>query len=266
VSAGTQPVAAAEPIVVMDRVTKVYGGKVVALQNMSLAIRPGEFVSFLGPSGCGKSTALKMIAGLIEPTAGAIRIAPSDAKGEHDLAFVFQEPTLMPWATVLDNVRLPLRLSGRPKDETVERARAALAEVGLSRFEKSYPRELSGGMKMRVSIARAMAARPRLLLMDEPFAALDEMTRGKLNDDVTRLAHQHGLTVIFVTHSVYEAVYLSTRVVVMAARPGRVADDLTLSAAWPRDESHRVTADYAEEARRVSEVLKGTLDAAHIDH
>jgi NitT/TauT family transport system ATP-binding protein len=254
------------PIVKMDRVTKVFGGKIVALRDMSLEIRPREFVSFLGPSGCGKSTALKMIAGLIEPTAGKIEIGSSADERDHELAFVFQEPTLMPWSTALDNVRLPLRLAGTPKAEQIERARAALAEVGLSRFEKAYPRELSGGMKMRVSIARALVTRPRLLLMDEPFAALDEMTRSKLNGDVTRLAAEHGLTVIFVTHSVFEAAYLSTRVVVMAARPGRVATDLTLEAPWPREESYRTSPEFSVQARRVSDALKDTLDADHIDH
>lgn len=170
----------------------------------------------------------------------------------------------MPWASALDNVRLPLRLAGLPKEETVQRARAALAEVGLSGFEAAYPRALSGGMKMRVSIARALVTRPRLLLMDEPFAALDEMTRAKLDDDVTRLASQHGLTVVFVTHSVFEAVYLSTRVVVMAPRPGRVAADIAIEAPWPRGESHRLSRGYAEAVRNARRHLREAMGEAHI--
>jgi NitT/TauT family transport system ATP-binding protein len=167
---------------------------------------------------------------------------------------------------VFDNVWLPLRLAGVSKSVAAERVRTALREVGLSRFEESYPRELSGGMKMRVSIARAMVTRPRILLMDEPFAALDEMTRMKLNDDVVRLSAEHGLTVVFVTHSVYESVYLSNRVIVMAARPGRVEADLSIRTPWPRDRDFRTSPAFADEARRVSETLRGTLDDASIDH
>ena len=254
------------PIIQMDRVSRRFGKDVLAVDNMSVAISEGEFVSFLGPSGCGKSTALKMIAGLLPVSAGGIAITPPEGKSEQDLAFVFQEPTLMPWATVFDNVFLPLRLAGVSRAAAMPRVSAALADVGLTRFSHSYPRELSGGMKMRVSIARAMVTQPRIMLMDEPFAALDEMTRGKLNNDVVRLAKERGLTVIFVTHSVFEAVYLSTRVIVMAARPGRVAADLALETPWPRGEDWRTSAGFAAEARRVSETLKGTLDVNHIDH
>ena len=253
------------PIIRMDRVTRRFG-KVLAVSDMSLTINEGEFVSFLGPSGCGKSTALKMIAGLLPVSAGTITITPPKGKSEQDLGFVFQEPTLMPWATVTDNVYLPLRLAGVSRSGAMARLREALAEVGLTRFADSYPRELSGGMKMRVSIARALVTRPRILLMDEPFAALDEMTRSKLNNDVVRLAREHGLTVVFVTHSVFEAVYLSTRVIVMAARPGRVADDLSLETPWPRTEDWRVSPAFSAEARRVSDILKGTLNVADIDH
>ena len=172
----------------------------------------------------------------------------------------------MPWATVFDNVYLPLRLAGISRSAAEARVRAELVEVGLSRFEKSYPRELSGGMKMRVSIARAMVTKPRILLMDEPFAALDEMTRSKLNNDVVRLAAANGLTVVFVTHSVFESVYLSNRVVVMAARPGRVAAEISLQTPWPRDEDYRVSSDFAAEARRVTDSLKGTLHVDAIHH
>ena len=171
----------------------------------------------------------------------------------------------MPWATVFDNVWLPLRLAQVGRAAAADRVRKALGDVGLTRFEDAYPRQLSGGMKMRVSIARAMVTRPRILLMDEPFAALDEMTRMKLNDDVVRLASEHGLTVVFVTHSVYESVYLSNRVIVMAARPGRVAADLAIAVPWPRDRDFRTSAAFAEETRRISETLRGTLDADSID-
>ncbi len=254
------------PLITLDRVRKEFGRSVLAVEDMTLAINQGDFISLLGPSGCGKSTALRMIAGLLPVTAGTITIAPPEQKAEQDLGFVFQEPTLMPWTTVFGNVWLPLRLAGIRRAEAAERVRAALVEVGLSRFEKSYPRELSGGMKMRVSIARAMVTRPRILLMDEPFAALDEMTRMKLNNDVMRLAAEHRLTVVFVTHSVFESVYLSNRIVVMAARPGRVAADLEMAAAWPRDDSYRTSPEYAEECRRVSATLKGTLHDDDIDH
>ncbi len=255
-----------DPIIRMDRVSKRFGTSTLAVSDMSLTINEGDFISFLGPSGCGKSTALKMIAGLLPVTSGTITIAPAKGKTEHDLGFVFQEPTLMPWATVQDNVFLPLRLAGVSRDGAASRVAEALREVGLTKFAGAYPRELSGGMKMRVSIARAMVTRPRILLMDEPFAALDEMTRSKLNNDVVRLANEHGLTVIFVTHSVFESVYLSTRVVVMAARPGRVADDLTVTVPWPRSEEWRISQGFSAEARRISDSLKGTLDAEHIDH
>jgi len=254
------------PLIRLDRVRKEFGRQVLAVEDMTLDIHQGDFISFLGPSGCGKSTALRMIAGLLPVTAGTIEIEKPAGKAEQDLGFVFQEPTLMPWATVFDNVWLPLRLAGLSRRAASERVRAALVEVGLSKFETSYPRELSGGMKMRVSIARAMVTRPRILLMDEPFAALDEMTRSKLNNDVIRLAHEHRLTVIFVTHSVFEAVYLSNRIAVMAARPGRVVADLTVNAPWPRDEAFRVSSEFSAEAARVSQVLKGTLHGDDIDH
>jgi NitT/TauT family transport system ATP-binding protein len=254
------------PLIRLDRVRKEFGRQVLAVEDMTLTINRGDFISFLGPSGCGKSTALRMIAGLLPVTAGTIEIEKTTEKVEQDLGFVFQEPTLMPWANVFDNVWLPLRLAGLSRSTARDRVRAALIEVGLSKFETAYPRELSGGMKMRVSIARAMVTRPRILLMDEPFAALDEMTRTKLNNDVLRLAHEHGLTVIFVTHSVFEAVYLSSRIVVMAARPGRVVADLTVNAPWPRDEAFRISTDFTAEAARVSQVLKGTLHGDDIDH
>ncbi|MCB1449367.1 MAG: ABC transporter ATP-binding protein [Nitratireductor sp.] len=255
-----------ETLIRMEGVSKQFTKGVLAVQDMSLSINRGDFVSLLGPSGCGKSTALKMIAGLLPVTAGKIAVAQPTTKSEQDLGFVFQEPTLMPWASVFDNVWLPLRLAGNDRKAAGDRIRAALTEVGLSRFETSYPRELSGGMKMRVSIARALVTRPRILLMDEPFAALDEMTRMKLNNDVLRLAAEHALTVVFVTHSVFESVYLSNRVVVMAARPGRVAADVTIDEPWPRDESFRTSEKYVQECNKVSAILKSTLNMDDIDH
>lgn len=257
-------------LIEIDGVYKQYGTGVMAVSDMSLRIEQGQFVSFLGPSGCGKSTALRMIAGLESISAGNIRInghAPGKGSiGAQDIGFVFQEPTLMPWASVFDNVYLPLRLSGIARKEATPRVEEALAQVGLSRFAMAFPRELSGGMKMRVSIARALVTRPRLLLMDEPFAALDEMTRFKLNNDVLRLWQEHGLTVIFVTHSVYESVYLSNRVVVMAARPGRVVADIPIIGPYPRAENYRTTDAYAKYCAKVSGALTATLSSEDIDH
>ena len=263
------PSASAQPLIEIENVYKQYGTGVVAVRDMSLTIEQGQFVSFLGPSGCGKSTALRMIAGLSEVSAGKIRVnghAPGNGSGPHDIGFVFQEPTLMPWATVFENVYLPLRLSGMSRKDATPRIEEVLAQVGLTKFAKAYPRELSGGMKMRVSIARALATRPRLLLMDEPFAALDEMTRFKLNNDVLRLWREHGLTVIFVTHSVYESVYLSNRVVVMAARPGRVVADIAIPGAYPRAENFRTTKEYTDSCQIVSDALNETLGTDDIDH
>lgn len=256
----------AGPLIIMDRVSKQFGRDVLAVDDMSLTINQGDFLTLLGPSGCGKSTALKMIAGLLPVSAGTIQIAPAPQETEQDLAFVFQEPTLMPWARVFDNVFLPLRLAGIDRANGHARVRTALAEVGLSKFADAYPRELSGGMKMRVSIARAMVTRPRILLMDEPFAALDEMTRSKLNNDVVRLSVEHGFTVVFVTHSVFESVYLSNRIVIMAARPGRVASEIEIQTPWPRDEDYRVSPEFQHEAQRTSQALKETLDVNAIDH
>jgi NitT/TauT family transport system ATP-binding protein len=237
----------------------------VALQNMSLDIRQGEFVSLLGPSGCGKSTVLRLIAGLGETTSGTVEwpTATFDAAGqpEREIGFVFQEPTLMPWATVFNNVWLPLRLRRINKQAARPRIMEALAMVGLDKFADSYPRELSGGMKMRVSIARALITRPKLLLMDEPFAALDEITRFRLNDDLLHLWETFGWTVVFVTHSVFESVFLSERIVVMAARPGRVVADLTVDAPYPRHDDFRTSAVYNENCRRASDALHGAIMA-----
>lgn len=251
------------PLVSLRSVSKTFANGTVALHDMSLDVRQGEFVSLLGPSGCGKSTALRIIAGLGEPTAGSVEWpgATFDARGRPDreIGFVFQDPTLMPWATVFGNVWLPLRLKGVQKAAARERIEEALELVGLGGFLNAYPRELSGGMKMRVSIARALVIRPRLLLMDEPFAALDEITRFKLNDDLLRLWETFGWTVIFVTHSVFESVYLSSRIVIMAARPGRVVRDIAIDAPHPRGEEFRTTAVYNDYCRTVSGALHAAM-------
>jgi NitT/TauT family transport system ATP-binding protein len=247
----------------MRDVTKLFSNGTLALKGMSLDVRPGEFISLLGPSGCGKSTALRIIAGLGSPSSGTIDwpSSPVNAKGlpEGDIGFVFQEPTLMPWATVFGNVHLPLKLRGQGKREARDAVMAGLASVGLADFADSYPRELSGGMKMRVSIVRALVTRPRLLLMDEPFAALDEITRQKLNDDVLRLWRETGITVIFVTHSVFESAFLSNRIVVMRARPGQVHADLSIDNGSVRDENYRTSEEYRATTDRVSRALQEAI-------
>ncbi len=243
-------------LVAVRGVTKVFDNGVKALADISLDVAAGEFVSILGPSGCGKSTLLRLIAGLATPTAGTIEC------GDHgDIGFVFQEPTLMPWATALANVALPLKLRGMPRAEREARAAAALDSVGLKGFERAWPRELSGGMKMRVSLARALVVEPRLLLMDEPFAALDEITRHRLNRDLLGLWQRSGVTVVFVTHSVFESVFLSQRIVVMAARPGRVSADFTVGEPYPRDEAFRTSASYANWCREASQRLEQAMAA-----
>jgi NitT/TauT family transport system ATP-binding protein len=238
-------------------VTKVYDSGVAALGPLDLDIRRGEFVSLLGPSGCGKSTALRLIAGLAAPTTGTVEIShPAlEARGAHSVGFVFQEPTLMPWANVWENVRLPLKLAHVPAEQADERIGKALTQVGLSEFALNYPRELSGGMKMRVSLARALVTDPDILLMDEPFAALDEITRFRLNNDLLALWRNLGKTVVFVTHSVFESVYLSQRVVVMTARPGRIGSEFSIDADEPRGEAFRTSAEYAALCRTVSNAL-----------
>ena len=244
-------------MVALDGVGKTFANGVVALARLGLDVQLGELVSLLGPSGCGKSTALRIIAGLSEPTSGRVEWRDSEARDGADprrIGFVFQEPTLMPWATVAANVRLPLKLKGLEPDAPA-RVTAALERVGLAGFAASYPRELSGGMKMRVSLARALVTDPDILLMDEPFAALDEITRFRLNDDLLALWQSLRKTVVFVTHSVFESVYLSQRIVVMTPRPGRVFTELVVDAPHPRDQRFRTSAEYAGYCRLVSEAL-----------
>jgi len=238
---------------------QVYPNGTRALLPVDLSIAEGEFVTLLGPSGCGKSTLLKMIAGLLEPTDGRLQlwrkpVAQLEASGRR-LAFVFQEATLMPWTSVAHNVRLPLDLRGTPKAEAAPRVDAALSLVGLGRFAGHRPRELSGGMQMRVSIARALVTEPQLLLMDEPFGALDEITRNRLDSDLLALWQRQKLTVVFVTHSIHEAVYLSSRVVVMAARPGRVVEQLPIDEPYPRGPEWRVSQRFAEIAAHLQDSL-----------
>jgi NitT/TauT family transport system ATP-binding protein len=245
-------------VVTLRGVAKRYANGTLAVQGVDLAIGQGDFVSLLGPSGCGKSTVLRMIAGLMGPSTGSIEMA-AGGNAAGDIGFVFQEPTLMPWSTAVKNVMLPLRLAGVARSEAEDRAAAALAEVGLKGFEKSYPRALSGGMKMRVSIARALVTKPRLLLMDEPFAALDEITRHRLNNDLLTLWSLERFTAVFVTHSVFESVYLSRRIVVMAARPGRVVEDIEVNEPYPRGEVFRTSSEYAAHCRAVSEALHGAM-------
>ncbi len=248
------------PVMTLRGVSKTFAGGVTALDGLTMSVKAGDFISLLGPSGCGKSTALRIMAGLTQPTTGRIEWHGGQQAG--DLGVVFQEPTLMPWATVADNVWLPFRLRGQTYSAVKDDVLEVLRLVGLDRFLNAYPRELSGGMKMRVSIARAMVTRPRLILMDEPFAALDEITRFKLNNDLLALKARVGCTVVFVTHSVFESVFLSDRIVVMAARPGRVVRELTVDAPFPRNEDFRTSADYAAHCRAASDALHAAMEVA----
>jgi NitT/TauT family transport system ATP-binding protein len=251
------------PLVSIRGVTKQFANGVLAIRGVDLDITDGEFLSLIGPSGCGKSTLLRILAGLAEPSGGSIDWqSPAqglDRQSQPALGFVFQDPTLMPWANVIRNVMLPLTLAGTAKSEASSRSAEMLALVGLKGFEHAYPRQLSGGMKMRVSIARALVTRPKILLMDEPFAALDEITRHKLNDDLLGLWWQHRFTAVFVTHSVFESVYLSQRIVVMAARPGRMVADLPIDASYPRDLLFRTSNEYTQRARVASETLRKAI-------
>jgi NitT/TauT family transport system ATP-binding protein len=247
--------AQAPPLLALDHVGKRYRNGTVALAAVDLHVAPGDFLSILGPSGCGKSTLLRIIAGLAAPSSGQLRADAGALSGR--IGFVFQEPTLMPWATVRDNVYLPLRLGGERRDAAAARIAETLAAVGLEGIADAYPRELSGGMRMRVSIARALITAPRLLLLDEPFAALDELTRFKLNEDLLHLWQRHHWTVIFVTHSIFESVFLSSRIVVMAPRPGRVVAEIPIDLPYPRDGALRTSTRYAEQCRAVSQLLTG---------
>jgi NitT/TauT family transport system ATP-binding protein len=250
-----------QPLLVLRDVGKIFSNGVTALKDVDLTIREGDFLSLLGPSGCGKSTALRLIAGLSTPTSGVLDWRGSGFLGRSNIGFVFQEPTLLPWASVFDNVWLPLRLRGVSRAKAAPAITELLDRVHLRGFENAVPRELSGGMKMRVSIARGLITKPSVLLMDEPFAALDEITRFQLNDDLLQLWQDQRFTVVFVTHSVFESVFLSNRIVVMAARPGRVFDEVAVEAPYPRNDSFRTSPNYAALCRQTSDVLVGAINA-----
>ena len=229
-----------------------------ALEEISLSVEKGEFISIIGPSGCGKSTLLKLVAGLSPCSQGEIQVnGMTPVNAREIVSFVFQDATLLPWRTVQKNVALALELEGRTRDETAMTTEKLLQLVGLSHFAQSYPRQLSGGMKMRVSIARALATKPRILLMDEPFAALDEMTRDRMNEELLRLRAEHHWTVLFVTHSVAEAVFLSSRIVILAAHPGRVAHELKVDLPWPRTARTRESKAFEEQVTQASRLLRG---------
>jgi NitT/TauT family transport system ATP-binding protein len=225
-----------------------------ALQGIDLRLARGEFATLLGPSGCGKSSLLRLVAGLLEPTRGSVRHAGA-APGACDISFVFQAPTLLPWASVAANVRLPLDLAGVPRAEAAPRVAQALEWVGLSGRAAALPHRLSGGMQMRVSIARALVTQPRLLLLDEPFGALDEITRQRLDVELLGLWRERGLTVLFVTHSIQEAVHLSQRVLVMAARPGRIVEEVAIDEPGPRGADFPVSPRFTPWARRLQDAL-----------
>ena len=237
----------------LNGVQKVFPNGIRAVDAIDLSVHEGEFVSIIGPSGCGKSTLLRLIAGLTAPSGGRVHIAPSTrASG---IGFVFQSPTLMPWATAERNVRLPFDLQGERDAGTEIKVRQALELVGLRHFSHAYPRELSGGMQMRVSIARALVTGPKLLLMDEPFGALDEITRNRLDLDLSELCARQGLTVLFVTHSIYEATFLSSRVLIMSARPGRIRNDVAMDQPVHRDDAFRSSEAFARTSVRLSAAL-----------
>jgi NitT/TauT family transport system ATP-binding protein len=246
------------PEIALEGVSKRFRNAAVALEEISLIVERGEFVTFLGPSGCGKSTLLKLVSGLSPVTTGTVRVNGMTPENARELvSFIFQDATLLPWRTVEANVGLGMELEHAARSARQERVAHMLELVGLSHVAKRYPRQLSGGMKMRASIARALVSRPRILLMDEPFAALDEMTRDRLNEELLRLYNEQKWTVLFVTHSVAEAVFLSTRVVILAAHPGRVTHEIAIDLPWPRTAETRESKAYEEQVTRVSRLLRG---------
>jgi NitT/TauT family transport system ATP-binding protein len=239
------------PALQLDGITRSFSGGLIAVDRLSLTIPHGQFAAIVGPSGCGKSTLLRIIAGLDRPTAGAIH-GRTDGAG-----YVFQDANLIPWRSALRNAALPLELRGVSKPVRIAAAREALARVGLADAADRVPRELSGGMRMRVSLARAVVDHPSLLLLDEPFAAVDELTRQKLDDDLRQLWSAGGTTVLFVTHSTAEAVYVADRVIVMSARPGRIVADLNVDLPRERSAALRGSPEFAAQTRRVYQVLEG---------
>jgi NitT/TauT family transport system ATP-binding protein len=250
----------AAPMIEIAGVTKRYANSPAVLDSMDLYILKDEFVTLIGPSGCGKSTVLKLISGLAPPSGGSIRVdGMTPANGREIVSYIFQDATLLPWRTVRENVALGLELEGVPRDRREERTSTLLELVGLVHVADAYPRVLSGGMKMRVSIARALATSPRLLLMDEPFAALDEMSRDRLNEELLRLRAEQNWTGVFVTHSVAEAVFLSTRIVVLAPNPGRICAEMPVELPWPRTAALRETPEFEALVAQVSHALRGAL-------
>jgi len=239
-------------------VSKTFPNGTLALENVSTTIARGEFVALLGPSGCGKSTLLRLMAGLEAPSSGTLAWQDGPPR-PGEIGFVFQDATLMPWASAAENVFLPLKLRGKSKAETKAEVTAALAQVGLADFAAAKPAALSGGMKMRVSIARALVSQPKLLLMDEPFAALDEFTRHRLQEDLRGLWRRSGKTIVFVTHSIYEAAYLATRILMMSPRPGRIAADITNNVADGPE--RRSAADYVALVKQITDVLRAVMPA-----
>jgi NitT/TauT family transport system ATP-binding protein len=250
------------PEIALQAVTKRFKNASVALQDISLTVERGEFVTFLGPSGCGKSTLLKLVSGLSPASAGVVQVngmTPENAR--EMMSFIFQDATLLPWRTVERNVGLGLELEHAARDARKERVAQMLKLVGLDHVAQRYPRQLSGGMKMRVSIARALVSRPRILLLDEPFAALDEMTRDRLNEELLRLFAEQRWTVLFVTHSVAEAVFLSSRIVILAPHPGRVAHQVEVNLPWPRTAETRESVEFEEMVLQTSRLLRGVSAA-----
>jgi len=248
-------------VVAISDLTKTFPkGQVTALQGIDMQIEPGEFVSLIGPSGCGKSTVLRIIGDLIQPTTGAIEVngkTPHQARLDHDYGIVFQDSVLFDWRTVAKNVSLPLEMLGWERARRRNRVDEMLRTVELQDFGDHYPWQLSGGMQMRVAIARALSFEPALLLMDEPFGALDEMTRERLNIELLELWRRMGSTIVFVTHSISEAVFLSTRVVVMSPRPGRIAGVVPIDLAQPRTVDTREDPRFFEHVTEVRELLRG---------
>jgi NitT/TauT family transport system ATP-binding protein len=251
------------PEIAIDGVSKQFRSGSLALQKVSMQVQKGEFVSLLGPSGCGKSTLLRLVSGLTPATSGVVSVNGMTPVNARELmSFIFQDATLLPWRTVEQNVGLGLELEHAARPTRKEKVTAMLELVGLTHVAQRYPRQLSGGMKMRVSIARALVSHPRILLLDEPFAALDEMSRDRLNEELLRLYLEQHWTVLFVTHSVSEAVFLSTRVVVLAPNPGRIAHVVPVDLPWPRTAETRLTVAYEEEVARISRLLRSVQAAA----
>ncbi len=260
--AETGPTGGTVPEIAFDAVGKRFRDGAAVLEKISLSVERGEFVTILGPSGCGKSTLLRLVSGLSPITEGAIRVNGMTPQNARELmSFIFQDSTLLPWRTVEQNVGLGLELEHAARTMRQERVAQMLDLVQLGHVARSYPRQLSGGMKMRVSIARALVSRPRILLMDEPFAALDEMTRDRMNEELLRLYAEQKWTVLFVTHSVAEAVFLSTRIVILAPHPGRVAHDIAIDLPWPRTAETRESSAFEEAVTRASRLLRGAQNA-----